>query len=479
MDLLHRVRGTIRRHALADRGTRVLAALSGGSDSVALVLLLRALDAAGDLRLVSVAHFNHLLREASDDDERFCVRMAESLRLPAIVDRADVAAMARRDRRSIEDAARTARHAFFERARTAADADVVAVGHTKDDQAETFLLRLVRGAGARGLASMHPRRGHIIRPLLDCRRSELRQYLAAAGAPFVEDATNDDVTIPRNRVRAELLPLLERRFNPSVVDVLAAEADLARADWEFQTAAASEWWDRAVRREVHDDRPRWMLSAAALRDAPLAITRFIVRRAMTEAAGRRAVSFSDVERTTDLIRAAGRPFHGPGQLVERVGEDVVLTGRLAGYVGRPRPEAHNLFSYPLSVPGEVALGNSGRTICAEVLESLAAGGVNPRNSVDGPVAVVRLDQCLGGLAVRNRRAGDKFRPPGVRGRKKLQDFFVDRKVRREQRDAVPIVVDESDRIVWVAGYSIAEEFQVTDPAQAVLILRLKAVGGSD
>ena len=127
-------------------------------------------------------------------------------------------ARAGRERRSLEDAAHAARYAFFDRARAHFDADVVAVGHTRDDQAETFLLRLLRGAGARGLAAMHPRRGAVIRPLLDCRRDDLRAYLAERRIPHVEDESNLDVSIPRNRVRAELLPLLQARFNPAAVD---------------------------------------------------------------------------------------------------------------------------------------------------------------------------------------------------------------------------------------------------------------------
>ena len=118
------------------------------------------------------------------------------------------------------------RHDFFARAREEVGADVVALGHTRDDQAETFLLRLIRGAGPRGLAAMHPRHGSIIRPLLDCRRGELRAYLDERQTAYLNDETNDDVTIPRNRVRAELIPLLEQRFNPAIVNVLADEAEL-------------------------------------------------------------------------------------------------------------------------------------------------------------------------------------------------------------------------------------------------------------
>ena len=144
------------------------------------------------------------------------------------------------------------------------DADVIALGHTRDDQAETFLLRLLRGAGARGLAAMHPRRGALIRPLLDCRRATLRDYLASRDVPYIHDESNGDLSIPRNRVRAELLPFLEQRFNPSIVDVLADEADLARDEWRWMAAAEDELWSRACRREGDT----WRMQADALAAAP-------------------------------------------------------------------------------------------------------------------------------------------------------------------------------------------------------------------
>ena len=470
MDLLDRVRLTIRRYQLLTPETTVVVALSGGSDSVALTHLLERLDRRGECRLVGLAHFNHQLREQADRDQTFCIDLAESLGRPIIVDSADVLRIAEEQHRSIEEAARTARHAALERARLRLVADVVAVGHTRDDQAETFLLRLLRGAGPRGLGSMHPQRAHIIRPLLDCRRADLKAYLKEREIPYVEDETNDDVSIPRNRVRAELLPLLERRFNPAIVDVLAGESELARDDHEFLERAAEERFSRVV----HADGARWILDLSHLAACPLALQRLIVHRAMTEAAHGRTIRFGDVERALGVALAGAPPFDGPAQRVERIGEALVLRGRPAGTTGRPEVHRSNLFRYSLSIPGEVHVPEAGCVVSAEVK---AGGGPDAVPGRDG-VAVIRLDKSRGVLSVRNRRPGDRFRPLGLGGRKKLQDFFVDRKVARERRDAVPIVVDDHDRIVWVAGHAIDEDFRVTDPAQAVLILRLKGVGGS-
>ena len=463
--LLDRVRATIRAHDLVRPDTRVLVALSGGSDSVALAFLLGELAQRNELRVAGVVHLNHQLRPSADEEEAFCARLAARFGWPFHAHRDDVAARARTGRRSLEDAARAARYELFEQARVRLDADAIALGHTRDDQAETFLLRLLRGAGSRGLAGMHPRRGHIVRPLLDCRRYDLRSFLEERGEPFVHDESNDDVSIPRNRVRAELLPLLERGFNPSVVDVLADEAMLAREEWDWIQQAAREAGPAVVSRP---DPFVWLLDVTALERLPAAVARATVREALVQAAAGRPVSFRHVEDAVQLLRRGGGPVDGPGLRLERRGASLVLTSR-GGERARVGREA-NFFRYSLSIPGEVALREAGCVVSAEAAPS--AGSAVLSNPA---LAVVQLDRCQTPFAVRNRRPGDRFRPLGLDGRKKLQDYLVDKKVPRDRRDQVPLVVDQSDRIVWVAGHGIDDDFRVTDPAQAVLILRLRQV----
>jgi tRNA(Ile)-lysidine synthase len=470
MTLEARVRRTILEHGLASPDTRVLIALSGGSDSVALAYLLHDLAAAGLLTIAGAAHFNHQLRSDADDDARFCQTVADSLGWPLVIDRENVAARARKDGASIELAARAARYAFLDRAAAELHADRIALGHTRDDQAETFLLRLVRGAGSRGLAGMHPRRGAMIRPLIDCRREELRAYLRDRDAGWHEDASNEDVTIPRNRVRAELLPLLGSRFNPAVVETLADAADIAREEWRVLEDLAREACAAIASRDGNE----WRIDAAALNALPVAVARLVLRHVMHEVSSGRHQGFSHIEEVRRLSRAPRGNLHLPAHIVKRVAGELVLTGR--SHAGRPRQPAANLFRYSLSIPGEVAVVEAGRAVVAEVAPSLEA--VQDRAAArSGVTAIVQLDRCTGGLAVRNRRPGDSFTPLGLGGRKKLQDVFVDRKVPRSTRDHVPLVVDRADRIVWVAGYGIDEEFRVTDPSQAVLVLTLTELGG--
>ena len=458
--LLHVLR-TLRAHQMVARGGRVLVALSGGRDSVALLHILRELEQQGELTVAGVGHFNHRLRgAAADDDEQFCRELAAALGLPVEIGSADVRAFAARQRRSIEDAARAARYAFLEEAADRVGADAIAVGHSRDDQAETFLLRLLRGAGPRGLAGIRPRAGRVIRPLIEIPREQLRAYVAERGLAFREDASNADVRIPRNRVRHELLPVL-RGFSPAVVQILAREAGIARRDEEFLGRAAVDLAERIVL----PSKSGFELDAAALRELHPALGARVVREALERAAPGRQFGHGHIESALSLASQTGS-VSLPGLELRREGARLVVApGR------SPEPFA-NPFRFPLSIPGEVALPGWG--VSAELDSGNGAGPLEARGvTVAVGAATVSLP-----LAVRNRQRGDRFRPLGMGGRgRKLQDFLVDRKVARRERDTLPLVVDSDDRIVWVVGQSVAEDFRVTDPSQGVILLKARRLGG--
>jgi tRNA(Ile)-lysidine synthase len=214
-------------------GLKIGAAVSGGADSVALVTLLAELRSNLGI-VVSAVHFNHRLRgKTSDRDEEFVARLAEKFGVTLHVGRADVAGKAKREKANLEDAARRARYAFFERLAGQGVVNIVATAHTTDDQAETVLAHILRGTGIAGLAGIHPVAGKVARPLLGFRRAELRGYLRAKKQTWREDATNRDITRTRARMRKKLLPLLEKEFNPAAIEHLAALADRAREQASF------------------------------------------------------------------------------------------------------------------------------------------------------------------------------------------------------------------------------------------------------
>jgi tRNA(Ile)-lysidine synthase len=469
--LAARTLDAVRRYALLRDGRRVLVALSGGADSVSMLFLLRELEAAGDLALAGVGHLNHQLRgAAADEDEVFCAALAARLGLPFRSSRVDVGGLARDTGRSIEDAARGARYTFLAAAAAELGADLVAVGHTRDDQAETFLLRLVRGAGARGLSGIRPRAGRVIRPLLDVRREDLRAYLRDRGERFREDTSNADVTIPRNRVRHELLPYLEKDFSPGIVDVLARESALARHDEEFLNQQAIDLTARIV---LTDEAGTVRIARRTLRDAPKALALRVALGVLERQAAGRAVGFQHAERLLQLADdGPDTSVSLPGQQAARSGDGIVVRA----CPPKPRSgEDGNGFAFSLSIPGEVQLAPQRVTVCAEKLPGPAAR-LRQWKGRESEVGVAP-DAVQLPLAVRSRRPGDRFRPLGAPGVRKLQDFLVDRKVPRVERDTLPLVVDGNDRIVWVVGQSVAEDFRVTDPSRGVLLLKVKRLGG--
>jgi tRNA(Ile)-lysidine synthase len=471
--LLDRVRHTIQQDDLVPPGSRVVIGLSGGADSVALTVLLADLSSEAAFGIARLAHLNHRLRgAAADEDEAFCRGLAADLGLPIEVDHADVGALARDNRQSIEEAGREARYRFFDRVADLTGADRIAVGHTLEDQAETYLLNLIRGAGSRGLSGMPLRTGRLIRPLLDVAHADLRRFLAGRRQPFREDETNLDTRLPRNRIRHLVIPFLEQQFSPGVAAVLARNAAIAREDCAWLDAEASRRWNHVAR----PDGNGIVLDCPLLcREAP-AVARRIALRALEAASAGRFIGFEHVEALLSMAR--GEAPHAadlPGLRAEHDGTRMTLRPRAGS--GRGTRVTQHGFSYPLPVPGAAVVDEIGMTVTAEQGPRAAGASIEGLVAASSDrVAVVDLATVAGPLRVRSRKAGDRFRPLGLTGAKKLQDFLVDRKVAARDRDKVPLVVDELDRIVWVAGQAICEDFRVTRATEAVVILKLEGQG---
>jgi tRNA(Ile)-lysidine synthase len=467
--LTERVCRTIERFRLLPPGARVIVAASGGADSTALVCMLDGLAPRLGIGIVGLAHFNHTLRgPASDEDERFCRHLAGQLRLGFHVGRGDVRAEARVLRTSIEDAGRRLRYRFFADVAAEAGATHIAVGHTRDDQAETLVLNLVRGAGSRGMGAMRPGRGAVVRPLIECSHEELVGWLGERGIAFREDESNADRRYARNRVRHEVMPALEAAF-PGSRDALCRAAEIARGDADFLDGLAREWLSRASPADAGHIGPAAELSSLH----PALARRVVFLRLMDQGP---PVGFDQVERVLGL--AAGRslaPVVLPGLVARVVGGQLRLekrAGRGLESAAGSSPSG-NFFRSALSIPGEVLLPGGlavssdlrHETPSAADLRALAAQSA-------GRTATIDAGPCPD-LWVRFRRPGDRVRPLGAAGWKKLQDLFVDRKVPRADRDRTPLVVDADDRIVWVAGHVVSEDFRVSDATRAVVILKLR------
>ena len=466
------------RRNLCPAGTRLLIAVSGGSDSVALLRLMTELAGAGAHVVAAIAHFNHQLRPAAARDQMFCRELAARLGCPIVVGTADVRARAEEEGLSIEAAARCERYAFLHAAAEGAGADRIATGHTRDDQVETFLLKLARGAGLTGLGGIYPSRDRLVRPLLDVTHSELQAYLRALGERWVDDETNADITNPRNRVRHVLLPQFENAFGVSIRETIARAAALAGEDGEWLDAVATERLGSLLAQVGEAAVPgRVALDAAELRALPRPILHRVLLQVMRGQAADREVGLTHVDAAVDVLAARAASADGPGGRWELIGGKLVLLKR--GQVDAGNVPA--AFSYPLDVPGEVLVPEAECLIVAERLG--ARSGSSGAELWEASAVSGRSDMALVWRAdvdrfvVRSRRPGDRLRLPGLTGRKKLQDIFVDAKVPLRSRDTTPLVVHPDDRIVWVPGHAISADFRVNGGEDAVIRLTLTRLGG--
>jgi tRNA(Ile)-lysidine synthase len=310
--VLQQIRRTIRRHDLCPPGTRLLVALSGGSDSVALTLILRELAPNAGFTVAGLAHLNHCLRATADRDEQFCRELATRLNLPLVVSTVNVADYAATERLSVEAAARRARYAFLHRCAADLDADRIAVGHTRDDQAETFLLKLIRGAGLTGLGGIYPRKGAIVRPLLDVSRADLREYLEVHAESWVEDETNADLDNPRNRIRHRVVPELDAAYGGPTSASIARAAGLARDDGAWLDDLA----DRRYRELATGDGEGVALGASELAAEPEPVRRRILLKALRDVANLREVALEHVDAAADILNGTSAGADLPGARLE-------------------------------------------------------------------------------------------------------------------------------------------------------------------
>ncbi len=446
MGLTHAVEQALRRHAMLTGGETVLVAVSGGADSVALLSILSALAPAWHLTL-HVLHVDHGLRSDSALDAELVRALGARLGVPVDVERVQVGPG------SVEAAARVARYAALEAWADRVGAARIAIGHTADDQAETVLMRVLGGAGVRGLAAIPPVRGRIIRPLIELRRQALRDALLTDGVEWLEDPSNRDLKFLRNRIRHELLPLLAASYHPDVVPALAEVARLARESVQaLDHAAALELARLAI---VEPD--ALTLPRAALAALPGPIAAETLRQAAARL-GSRAPLRAWAHRGLRRVLAATpprRPFRLGGVVVE-VSGDRVRVGT------RPAPA---LLPRALPVPGRVDLPEIGRTLQARLLP--AAGYVVPRTPDRVAFDAAGVPRAL---TVRPRRRGDRFHAFGG-GERRLKSFLIDAKVPRWERARLPLVEAEGC-ILWVAGHRRGAGAPVTAATREIVELTL-------
>ncbi len=538
--LAERVLSLIRRQELLRAGDRVGVAVSGGIDSIALLRLL--LELRHELGIVlSVVHYNHMLRGAeSDSDQEFVAGLAREHDLESHTDSQDVATHAAEEQTSIETAARELRYGFFRRLLGedgAADAqglkpdplvgpsgraeavpfpnptpthflNKIATGHTLDDQAETVLMRMIRGAGLRGLGGIHPRilvedgdgelSGEIVRPLLAVRRRELEQYLKDISQPWREDSTNADSRFTRNRVRKLVVPLLEQEFNPAVAENLAELAEIARGEEDYWENEISGWlgttvqwsqpdWARAVSGEMSlvqiaplgnqsssssqdpdlrskiDNAP-WLVMNASVNRMWFLGEPIAVQRRLVKAIGENTRIPLEFKHVEEILRVAaedelsGKELSLPlgWKLVREPEELIFVTPDLRD----PAPPRD--YEYELPLPGRVNVYEAGSAVEARLVLVGAEAGYNPDHLLDA-------ESLPGTLRVRNWRPGDRFWPAHTKSPKKIKELLQERHVAQPERRSWPVVAS-GDEIVWVRGFLSPAKLRAKAGRAAILIV---------
>ncbi len=451
--LLEKVKKTIQDYGLFFKEDKILIAYSGGVDSTALLHLLLELQKEWPLELF-LSHFNHTLRQSAEEDERFVREAARKLSLPLFVGRGDVRARAKAMKQNIEETGRQLRYEFLSQKAEEIGGAKIATGHTLTDQAETLLMRLMRGSGLRGLAGIYPAvDGKLVRPLLEVERKDIEAYLKKKKIVFRIDESNFDRRLLRNRIRLELLPYIQKNFEPAIVQQLGKMASIIREEDTFLEEIAREKAKEAIKKKSQSV----SLEKLPLSSAPRALARRVVRNFISELRGSlRRISFEDVESILNLDE--GKEFS--------LKEDVVLR-REANQIVLKKKVAPVRYEYEWEGKGilelrELGLKFEGKKMKRETFLRL--------RSDDQTRAFLNLGKLRFPLTVRNRREGDRYRPLGAPGRKKVKEILRSKGIPLDKRERHPVFLSGDD-IVWILGLPVSEKYKIEKETKSIFEIK--------
>lgn len=476
--LEQRVLRYIKEHRLVSNQPLVVA-VSGGQDSVCLLYVLAKLQKEMGLKL-HVAHLNHQLRgEESDADARYVSDLARKLNIPATIGKRNVKAYRARRRLSLEEAAREVRYRFLAQVAKSVGADRAVVGHTADDHIETILMHLIRGAGTRGLRGLQPSSLWqsksesliVVRPLLEVSRQETADYCRRHKLKPRIDATNLSLSPLRNRIRLQLLPLLES-YNPRVREALLRTARIAADDIAFLDRETARIWDKVARQQDNVV----ILDKGKFLKLPSTLKRYILLASIEKLVGNiMDIEMQHIEEMMDaLAKPAGKSINLPEGLIFAIEYDK--------YIISPEPETLVPFpilkgEFQVNVPGQTLIPGwrieatilKGKPACQSFSVGRGTQGIGLVNSEF--TACFDFDKTGSNLTVRSRRTADRFQPLGMNETKKLGEFMIDAKIPRAWRQRIPVVCSPK-QILWVVGYRIDDRVKVTDTTKRVLCLTI-------
>lgn len=453
--ILERFKKTIREYNLLEKKVQVLVAYSGGVDSSGLLALLLEIQKEWSLKIY-LGHFNHKLRKKAEEDERFVRDVAQKYSLPLFVESADVRSHAKENRMNIEEAGRELRYDFLRKVASEIGEAKIATGHTMTDQAETLLMRLLRGSGPRGLASIYPVvEGRIIRPLIHLEREDIEDYLEKKKILFRIDESNFDRRFFRNRIRWELIPYMCKNFEPRIVPQLARAASILQEEEALLDKLGKEKAKKAILEKSEGI----SLELGFLASLPLALSRRVVREFIYKLKGNlREISFEDIESVLRMAR--GKEFHLKANLVLRREKDLVFLKR------KTSPKISYEYSWQGRVPLEIK----------EVNLKFEGKEFKKKNSSqlefnDETHAYIDRAKLRFPLLIRNRREGDRYQPLGSPGQKKLKEIMRAKGVPLSEREKRPVFLSGKE-IVWVVGLPVSEKYKISDQTRDIFALKM-------
>jgi len=433
-------------------GSKIVVGVSGGADSMALLHVLHRYcrEKGGE---VIAAHLNHGLRREADQEEELVKETCSHWGIACYGRREDVAALAARNQKSLEEAGRDCRYRFFRELAHQVGADCIATAHHQNDQAETVLLHLLRGSGIRGLQGIKPVNGQLIRPLLCVTREDIERYVEENQLPFCQDLSNNDPAFTRNRIRLQLIPYLQEAFNPRIIQALNRLAVIAQEENAALDEIADQKWPLLTR-----TRPTGLeVDISLLAQEPLALQHRLILRALQEVSGQSDWSQEDLLRVRSLLDKPGSNLileWGNTVQVGKVYETLVFTSAL--------PESPP-FCYPVTIPGCVHVKELSTTFSFEIQPAGKWQSSPEQMALD-------LDRIKSPLFLRSRREGDRLQLKGFNGHKSLKKFFMEKKIPARQRNLIPLLASEEE-IYAVWGFLVTEPAGVTASTERILVIK--------
>ncbi|NTU43638.1 MAG: tRNA lysidine(34) synthetase TilS [Nitrospirales bacterium] len=451
------LRATIRKHSMLAEGETVLVGLSGGPDSVCLLYCLHSLRNELSISL-SAAYIDHGFRPGETPAEiSFCSRLCDSMEIPFFTRAIDVTSFYHDRKMNKQEAARELRYQALRAIASEAGASRIGLGHNADDQAETVIMRLIRGAGPSGLSGIPPVRGEIIRPLIETRREDIVAFLGEREITFMTDSSNLTDAYTRNRLRNRVIPEL-KGLGRDITGTICRTAGIIREEERYFDIIVTKTLMRLISRK---NEKAIELFSAPLEAMDTVILRRVLRRALDETQSLRGIGFVHLEEIIHLIQSglSGDRVHLPGGIRAVKGYSTLI-------ITSEEPAKVSPLSF--TPPERVLLREQSMVLTSKIIDISELGDLK----TDRKRALVDADKLLFPLVVRGRDHGDSFFPLGFGKRKKLQDYFVDEKVPRDERDSIPLLVSD-DRIVWVMGYRMDERFKVAKETERVLQFEIK------